>query len=223
MKTRTLAATLLGGLLLAPVLAHAGSPQPPLTASEHYSDVLVYTIDWHDSTYTLGATGMPDDVTFTDNGDGTGRLRGPVLVPAGIYHLDMTATDSSSTTFHRTLDLTVEPERALDRLARSNPTTVSRTKSFVLKARVKDQDDGSFGDVTLAGPGTFVLERRGHVTTCDAKVVAGSLFSGAGPDHYDVRCKVPSGLHRGSYDVTHVVGTDYYAGMSKVGSLRVTR
>ena len=42
-------------------------------------------------------------------------------------------------------------------------------------------------------------------------------------DHYDVRCKVPSGLHRGSYEVTHVVATDYYKGQSKVGSLRVTR
>jgi hypothetical protein len=221
MKTRTLAAAVLGGLLLAPVLAHAG-PSATLTASERYSDVFDYTVDWHNSTYTLGATGMPGDVTFTDNGDGTGHLGGPVQVPAGVYPIDLTATNGSST-FHQTLDLTVQPERALDRLARSNPATVSRTKSFVLKARVKDQDDGSFGDIALAGPGTFLLDRRGHVTTCHAKVVAGSLFTGAGPDHYDVRCKVPAGLHRGSYDVTHVVGTDYYAGTSKVGSLRVTR
>lgn len=222
MKTRTLAAAVLGGLLLAPVLAHAGPSQPPLTASEHYSDVLDYTIDWHNSTYTLDATGVPADVTFTDNHDGTGHLGGPVQVAAGVYHLDMTATDGG-TTIHRALDLTVEPERAMDRLAKANPDTVSRTRSFVLKARVKDQDDGSFGDITLAGPGTFLLDRRGHITTCNATVVAGSLSSGAGPDHYDVRCKVPSGLHRGTYAVSHVVGTDYYNGMSKVGSLRITR
>lgn len=221
MKTRTLAATVLGGLLLVPVLAYAG-PSATLTATERYSDVFDYTIDWHNSGYTLGATGMPGDVTFTDNGDGTGHLGGPVQVPAGVYPIDLTATNGSST-FHQTLDLTVEPERALDRLARNNPDTVSRTKPFVLKARVKDQDDGSFGDITLAGPGTFVLDRRGHITTCDAKVVAGSLFSGKGPDHYVVSCKVPSGLHRGAYEVTHVVATDYYQGMSKVGSLRVTR
>ena len=221
MKTRTLAAALLGGLLLAPVLAHAG-PSQPLTATEHYSDQLDYTVHW-DPTYTLGASGLPADTTFTDQGGGTGHLSGQVNVPAGVYDIDLTGTSPSDVTYHKTLQLTVEPERALDRLARSNPTTVSRTKSFVLKARVKDQDDGSFGDITLAGPGTFLLDRRGHVTTCDAKVVAGSLFSGAGPDHYDVRCKVPSGLHRGSYDVTHVVGTDYYSGMSKVSSLRITR
>ena len=222
MKTRTLAAAALGGLLLAPVLAHAGATVPPLTATERYSDVLDYTVHW-DPTYTLGASGLPADVTFTDLGNGEGHLGGQVDVAAGIYDIDLTGTSPSDVTYHKTLQLTVEPERALDRLAKSNPDTVSRTKSFVLKARVKDQDDGSFGDITLAGPGTFLLDRRGHIATCDAKVIAGSLFTGTGPDHYDVRCKVPSGLHRGSYAVSHVVGTDYYNGMSKVGSLRITR
>jgi len=223
MKTRTLAAALLGGLLLAPVTAHGGPSQNFPPASEHYSDLFDYTADWQNSTYTLGATGLPADVTFTDNHDGTGHLGGPVHVPAGVYDIDLSATTPSDVTFHKTLELTVEPERAMDRLARSNPTTVSRTKPFVLKARVKDQDDGSFGDISLADPGTFLLDRRGHTTTCDATTVAGSLHTSPGPGYFDVKCRVPSGLHRGTYDVTHVVAGDYYAGVSKAGSLRITR
>jgi hypothetical protein len=222
MKIRTLAAVVLGGFLLAPALAQAGPSQPPLTASEHYSDMLDYTVHW-DPSYTLDASGLPAEVTFTDLGQGNGHFSGPVRVPAGVYDIDITGSPSPGVTFHKTLELTVEPERALDRLARTNPATVSRTKSFVLKARVKDQDDGSFGDITLADPGTFLLNRDGHVTTCDAKPVAGSLYVAKDPAYFDVRCKVPAGLHRGSYELTHVVDGDYYAGMSKVGSLRVTR
>lgn len=223
MKIRTLTAALLGGLLLAPVTAQAGPSADFPPASEHYSDVLDYTANWNNSTYTLGADNLPAGVTFTDNHDGTGHLGGPVQVPAGVYVIDMSATTPSAVTFHKNLELTVEPERVRDRLATGNPTRVSRTKSFVLKSRVKDQDDGSFGDISLAEPGTFLLNRDGHITMCDAKKIAGSLHTVAGPDYFDVKCRVPSGLHRGSYEVTHVVDGDYYAGTSKVGMLRITR
>ena len=223
MKTRSLTALLLGGLLLAPAVAQAGPSADFPPASEHYSDVLDYTADWNNSTYTLGAANLPAGVTFIDNHDGTGHLGGPVQVPAGVYDIDLSATTPSDVTFHKNLALTVEPERAMDRLSRSNPVTVSRTKSFVLKARVKDQDDGSFGDIALADAGTFLLNRNGHVTTCDASKVAGSLSTTKDPGFFDVKCRVASGLHRGSYEVTHVVDGDYYAGTSRVGSLRITR
>ena len=223
MKLRILTAAAFAGVLLTPVSAHAGTVD--LYASEQYSDEFGYTITWTtaDDALTLNATGMPEGITFVDNGDKTGHFSGVVDVPADVYYIDATATNASSTTYHKTLQLTITPERAKIKLAGANPDSVKRTKAFVLKARVRDQDDGSFGDITLAGPGTFVLDRNGHVTTCDAKVVAGSLHEVKGPDYYDVTCKVPAGLRRGTYTVTHEVDGNYYAGTSKPATLRITR
>jgi hypothetical protein len=221
MKIRTFTAAALAGLVLAPMAAHAGDTAPDLFASERYSDVFDYSITWG-SSYTLDATGMPADITFTDDGGGEGHFLGPVQVPAGVYDIDLSATTPSDVTYHKTLELTVVREKAVVRLASSNPTTVTRKKPFVVKARVKDQDDGSFGDITLADPGAFTLDRNGHITACVASVVPDSLYTGKGPDHYDVTCKVPSGLHRGTYELSYSVAGSYYAG-SDASSLRITR
>ncbi len=223
MKIRTLTAAALASLVLAPMAAHAGDPGgPDLTASEKYSDLFDYSIDWQNTSYTLDATGMPDDITFTDDGGGQGHFWGPVQAPAGVYDIDLSATTPSDVVYHKLLRLTVVREKAVVRMASSNPTEATRKKPFVVQARVKDQNDGSFGDIMLADPGAFTLDRNGHVTACFAAMVPGSLHTGKGPDYYDVKCKVPAGLHRGNYDLTYAVAGDYYTG-SRTSSVRITR
>jgi hypothetical protein len=231
MKIRTLATAALAGLLLAPVAAYAsagGHSAAKVIVYEpvQYSDDFDFTISWtvpEGQVWTLGATGMPAGVSFADNGDNTGDFSGAVSGAPGDYDITSSATEPDDGPVHTsTSTLTILPERAVVRMAPTNPDTVKRTRSFVVGARVKDQDDGSFGDITLAEVGAFQLNRNGHITTCAAKRVAGSLQIVKGPDSYDVKCRVPAGLRRGTYDLTYSVAGDYYAG-SRTSSLKITR
>jgi hypothetical protein len=231
MKARTLTAAALVGLLLAPLAAYAAPGAPPVAGEVtdpviQYSDPLSYTIRWtvqDGSPVSLAVTGLPSEFSFVDNGDGSGAITGEAASPAGDYPFTLTATEADGTQHQQDVTLTVVREDAVIRMARTNPDAVSRRRPFVVRARVKDAPDGSFGDITRAGSGVFILEdRRGHLRTCPADVVPGSLDTGAGPDFYDVRCRVPSGLHRGQYRLTYAVTSGYYVG-HRAGEVRITR
>lgn len=225
MKTpHLLAAGLAAGLaaaLLGPLASFASPADPDLTATVQYSDDPDFTATFNGPPATWDApSGTPDDLTFTDHGDNTATLSGQTRVTPGVYDIDLTATTSSAT-FPYTLALTVTPEKAVVRMASTNPTTVRRTKSFVVKARVQDQDDDSPGDITQALLGSFTLTRNGHVRTFGAAMVPNSLHTTA-PAYYDVRATVPSGLRRGTWTVQYAVTGDYYTG-SRTSQVQITR
>ena len=226
MKTRTLTVATLAAALLGPVSAYAGQPAPPdFTGSVQYSDDPMYLLKFKNGTATWSATGQPVDLgmseTTMSGADSVAYLEGQALVPAGVYDFTVTATTPTPTAFDYSFQLTVERERAVVRMASTNPATVSRKKSFTVKARVQDQDDDSPGDITKARVGSFTLTRNGHTRTFDAKRVKGSLHTAA-PGYYDVRATIPSGLHRGTWTLTYAVAGDYYQG-SRSREVRITR
>jgi len=90
---------------LPPVLA----PISNLTVNESIAlSVTVSAIDGNGQAITLSASGIPTGATFTDNGDGTGRLRWtPGFADAGVYTVTVTAEDTTNATATQTFTITV--------------------------------------------------------------------------------------------------------------------
>lgn len=82
-----------------------------------YSDCLTVDIgafDCDDSGSALSytATGLPANLTLTDNGNGTATISGQADVPAGIYPVTVTVTDSDGLTHSLTFNIEVKKEKA---------------------------------------------------------------------------------------------------------------
>jgi len=121
---------------------------------------------------------LPGGVTLTDNGNGSASLSGtPVAGSAGVYTLDLTATNTTSPVATQTFVLTVSsspifsgPTSASFRVGASASTTVTAsgfpiaaiTESGALPAGITFTDNGSgtasIGGTAAAGSGgTYVL------------------------------------------------------------------
>jgi Putative Ig domain/Malectin domain/Bacterial Ig domain len=90
---------------LPPTLAAINNP----TMNEGVPFTLtVNATDSNGQTITLSATGLPTGATFTDNGNGTGRLLWtPTFADAGIYTVTITATGAANATATQTFTMTV--------------------------------------------------------------------------------------------------------------------
>ena len=99
-----------------------------LSATDAGDDTISFSID---RTKCDGGQGLPDDLTLTDNGDGTAKITGRFDVIPGTYTPCIVATDSDGAIAHKKLTITVTPEDA---------TIVDIEPTFV-------QIDGNDGDI----------------------------------------------------------------------------
>jgi hypothetical protein len=151
-----------------------------------YSDTLTFGISSSDSDVgdilTLSVVGLPNGLTFTDNGDGTGIVSGIVQAAPGSYTGEFTVTDLGGLSDTKPVLITVAPEDA--RATYTGPVFVSTgcptcfTATVPLRATIQDVSavptDPSFdpnpGDISKATV-TFVNRNQDNAVLCTANVV----------------------------------------------------
>lgn len=174
-----------GEVNVPPVLQPIGNRQSELgtpieialMAADPDGDALVFTVD-----------GLPEGLSLTDRGDGTGQISG-TPVAAGVYEMTVTVTDDG-----------VPPEAALETFeldVREPPAAPAllmvraRWHRHQLKvagegavpgAEVEIRDamtDMSLGHLTAASDGSFTGMLRPFVPPCSVQAHAGEIASGA--------------------------------------------
>jgi hypothetical protein len=170
------------------------------------------------------------------NGDGPGALSGAVacsstvsvsatgqvLSPAGTYSITCSGpSDNDYTITFKPGTLTVTREDTVVKPAQNNPSAVAVTKAggsapaMTFTARITEVTDGSYGDITLAKPVTFMLNAIGSggsyscTTSSPTQVVPATLIT---PGFEVVGCTIPAGVAVNVYDLTVSVGGNFYGG-----------
>ena len=137
----------------------------PGPQSVDFNDPLSFGISASDpnagDTITLGASGLPAGLTFTDNGDGTGTVSGTDTADPGGYVVTFTADDHHhATTVTGTVTITVTQEESS--LAYTGAVTADYHDPAIVSATLTDPDGGA----PIAGkPATFTI---GAGDTCSA-------------------------------------------------------
>ena len=120
---------------------------------------------------------LPNGVTFTDNGDGTGTLSGtPTTGTAGTYHITFTATNGIPPDATQAFTLTVINPATTTTLASSkNPSTYGDTVTFTATVSFDSSAGTPNGTVQFKTDGS-ALGAPVPVTSCGAnKVCATSI------------------------------------------------
>ena len=160
-----------------------------------YSDPLTLTLVANDpndtgATLVFAATGIPEGVTLTPNGDGTATIAGVVQAPADTYATLLTVRDPAGLSARATLTITVAPEAATVTFTGDGAATSGT--ALTLRAHVAEEDDGAAGDLTKATVFFAVTPTGGPTVTYGPAPV-----SPAG----EAVWTLPSGLRAGSYQV----------------------
>lgn len=160
---------------------------------------------------TLSAGGLPDGLTFKDNGDGTGTVSGAVQAPAGTYTATFSVSDGHNPAVSHTLAIVVSPARAMIKPAGSNPVKVQAAggwaRVITLRATVWQTEDDVAGDIANVGPVTFKLTSLGSRArrTCTAPLTDN------GDGTASISCTFRQ-LPVGMYGVDLGVANQYYRG-----------
>ena len=167
----------------------------PAPQSAQYSDPLTLTVVAHDpndagATLVFAATGLPEGVTLTSNGDGTATIAGIVQAPAGTYATLLTVRDPAGLSARATLSITVAPEAAT--IAYTGDVTASPSTALILRAHVAEEDDGTAGNLTKATV-FFAVTPTGGTTVTYGPAPVSTTGEAVWP--------LPGGLRTGNYQV----------------------
>jgi len=171
-----------------------------------YSDPLTFGISASDpdagDVLTLSASGLPANLTFVDNGDGTGAVSGTAQVAAGSYPVTFSVSDGVNAPVSAGLNIVVGKEDAT--LAYSGDSLVKKGLPVMLKASVSELPDGSPGDISQAAVFFDVTAGIGGGTTTYGPVPV----SASG----EATLTLPTGLPANVYsvDVRMDPATTYY-------------
>ncbi|HET6883971.1 MAG TPA: DUF4214 domain-containing protein, partial [Pirellulales bacterium] len=139
----------------------------------------------------ISATGLPSDVTLTDNGNGTATIAGtPAAADVGSYNVKLTAANGSGTAATQSFTLTVAGATAA-------PAFISATNA---------------GFATGAG-GTFTVSASGTptatITDTDASLPSGVSLgaSSGGSATLTVASTTPAGVYTLNFSATNGVGS----------------
>jgi hypothetical protein len=147
--------------------------QPTLTVpgaqSQDYHDPLSFGISASDpdsgDTVSLSASGLPNGLTFTDNGDRTGTVSGTIADTPGVYTATFTANDHHHlTVVTSTVQITVTREETTTTYI--GPTVIAQGFPVTLKAQLLE--DGT----TAPDPSGQTLTLSLGAQTCAATVDA---------------------------------------------------
>ena len=217
----------LNGENISIVVEEEAIPQPNLPPTltvlgdqtVQYSDTLSFGISANDpettDTLVLGASGLPNGLSFTDNGDRTGTVSGTALVPAGTYPVTFSVSDGYNPPVLASLNIVVSSEDAVVTPATSNPVSVKVNSAggtagpITLTAAITEaNDDTTNGDIANAQPVNFTLTPvgSGSPITCTATTSGGGVGGTltASCTFTNVQVNV--------YDVHIAVGGNYYTG-----------
>jgi hypothetical protein len=233
-----------GATVTIQVQAPAENQPPSLTVApaaqtvQHSDLIAPVSIDATDpegGAVTLEVVGLPDGVSFTDDGNGHGTLHGPALAEPGTYAVHVTARDGAGGQATATARISVVGEDVLVRytgqhLVFTQPGSLGR--DVVLRARLTDssaQTDAPSGlrrpsplsDLTAADvSGSTVTFMKGDVVLCGP--VAVRLADPADPTAGIATCGATVYLPLGSHDIdVHVDGTHAFSG--RIGQVEVDR
>jgi hypothetical protein len=116
----------------------------------------------------LTATGLPNGVTFTDQGNGTGVVSGAADVPAGGYTMTFSVSNGYNPPVVQMVKLTVNREIAVVSPSNLNPTVKMVTssspvlKAVTLRASLREvTDPNGYADIGEAAPVTYTLSLLG--------------------------------------------------------------
>jgi hypothetical protein len=163
----------------------------------------------------LTATGLPNGVTFVDQGNGVGTVSGVAEVPAGTYTMTFSVSNGYTPPVVKTLMLTVNRELAVVTPSILNPTVmmVSATspvaRTVTLRASLHEvTDPNGYADIAEAAPVTYTLKALGT-----GRVYTGTANrSGGGIEATLQTSYTFHNLPVGVYEVEIDVGGQFYQG-----------
>ena len=183
--------------------------QVPGAQSGSYGDGLSFNVSASDpeagDRLTLSAETLPDGLTFTDHGNGTGTVSGTLQAAAGTYTISMAVSDGHNAQVTRSVALTVA--RAAAQVTPQDLTGAVRVAGSSGSVSLQSEiSAATHGSIVNAVPVTFVLTSfdSGAAFRCGA----GTSVSGATLTATCRLDKLPVDVYR-----VHVeIGGDYYAG-----------
>jgi Fibronectin type III domain len=138
----------------------------PADQTMHHGDRVSFTVSASDSEdhVVLTATGLPQGVTFTDLGNNTGQATGNAEVPAGTYHVIISAGDGHNPAVSGTVNIVVVRETAQIQLSSQDPMSMAIAKgkstsgTVALLANIREvTDPNGNADIGEAAPVTYTL------------------------------------------------------------------
>lgn len=161
------------GLTSGPATTTVVNTQPTLVLpgaqSQDYHDSLTFGISATDpdsgDTVSLGASGLPAGLDFTDNGDRTGTISGTITATPGVYTATFTADDHHHLTpVTGTVQITVTKEETTTTY--TGPTVVAQGFPATLKAQLLE--DGTTPPVPSGQTVTLTIGAQSCPATVDA-------------------------------------------------------
>ena len=126
---------------------------------------------------TLGSSPLPANVSFKDNGDGTGTLSGTNAIAAGTYPITFTATNSAgNVTQPFILNVTGVVNPTITSPTNANPVLAKKNKSVTFTLNGTNFESGL--TVTWTGPGSvgYVFLNAGQISVTVTTPNASGLF-----------------------------------------------
>jgi hypothetical protein len=157
----------------------------PGSQSQDYHDPLSFGISASDpdagDTVSLGVSGLPAGLNFTDNGDRTGSVSGTITAPPGVYNAIFTADDHHHLTVATaSVQITVTKEETTTTY--TGPTVVAQGFPVTLKARLLE--DGTTAPVPSGQTVTLSIGGQSCPATVDpsgnAQCTVGSVSAPLG-------------------------------------------
>ncbi|WP_438854686.1 Ig-like domain-containing protein [Agromyces sp. M3QZ16-3] len=201
---------------------------PVVTAPGHvtgtYSDPLsfeVSALDPEDGSdgVTLEVDGLPAGLVAS--GDATGMtIAGLLTAEPGTYPVGLHACDAHGACADVVVEVVVEPEAAIVKIAASTPWVVPADATgaapvIALSAKVTEDGDRRWGDPTLVDPddlsARLVSSTTGYEATCAPRIVKTTAARGNAAGTLDIACDLAAGVPVGVYDLTVSIG-GWFAG-----------
>ncbi len=216
--------TLNAGTKSIPLSVEVVSNQPPVLSipsdqTAQYSDALSFGVSASDpdptDTLVLSVSGLPDGLSFTDNGDGIGTVDGTAQAPAGTYPVTFSVSDGFNPPVEAGLNVIVTREDAVITPSSENPVYVRVNTAggtagpVTLEASITEAtDEDTYGDISNAVPVNFTLLPVGSGSPISC---AGGASGGGVGGTLNATCTFGS-IPVNVYDVHIEIGGDYYKG-----------
>jgi FtsP/CotA-like multicopper oxidase with cupredoxin domain len=150
----------------------------PGAQSGAYTDPLTFGIsatDPDNDPITLGASGLPASLTFTDNGDGTGTVGGNLTANPGVYVATFSADDGFNDPVTANVEITITKETTV--LTYVGPTVILNGSSATLSGQLLEDDGppvvGRTVDFTLGAQGCSGPTNASGIASCSVAVNSG--------------------------------------------------
>ncbi len=142
-----------------------------------YSDALTFGISATDpdgDSITLGASGLPASLTFTDHGNGTGTIGGSLTAIPGVYVATFTANDGHNPAVSATVEITIIKETTT--LQYTGPTVILNGSNATLSGLLLEDDTppvvGRTVSFTLGAQACSGVTNAGGVASCVVPVAS---------------------------------------------------